>query len=289
MVHQTGFVTTSNVKIDLSEFITNPTVLAAFDEKIILINETQNLMLRANVFHDLTIQTSIIPGEPYTLVLPSANSIYMTIGNDLDGRSIYSDNFNPGTAKIFSEYDDLLRVPVNHKGTNMPLLRFYDKNILDLNNNTINDFILSSSKIDPLYAVRSFDRLNVELYFFLDGVSGNYTALLTDKNENAVESTFSSFYSHNNVEWYNFFDEYTCPGDENATDPRTRDNLEVAVPFYTTEGLSDLCNLTVNPITLTSEHLPRLSKFRINVELKYDSDIMCLGGTSVTPRKLPYA
>ena len=68
------------MKIDLSEFITNPTVVAAFDEKIILINETQNLMLRANVFHDLTIQTSIIPGEPYTLVLPSANSIYMTIG-----------------------------------------------------------------------------------------------------------------------------------------------------------------------------------------------------------------
>jgi hypothetical protein len=251
-------VRTSGAVMSLDPFIINPTAVAAFEGIVVLINQTHNLKLSKDGDQNVDIDFKFTPGKDYTLFFPVATSIVLkTVGN-------LGESYEPGDYQVFTWLYNHTRLPVHsQQDTKIDL---FSKNITST----------------PKFSHKAFDREDVTLFFFEVEVVGEYTVLITDKDSKPVEATFFSFYSHNNVEWYRFDGgNDTCPGDEEFYYPHTRTDLLVAVPFYTNQSLSDVCTNTSRPITPTSEFLKRLSHFRLEVDVKFDSDILCVGGSSV--------
>jgi hypothetical protein len=205
------------------------------------------------------VPVNLDPSQAYTFSFPHGKTLSLSFTS-----TPVTSGMTPGYNQLLDFLNDKSRVPV-HSQQEINMLLF-DKNNIET--------------YYPCFEHVALDRSDVTLFFFNE--SGVFTSLLTDSNNNGVETIFSSFFNHNNVEWYRFEGTNTsCPGDEEYQSPISLEDLEIAVPFYTNESVSLDCNDTARPITPTRDFVRRLSFFRVELDVQFSTDILCVGGSSV--------
>lgn len=245
----------------LNSIVSNASIVSAWRNHILLLSDSDNKIVSIGTSVS-SVTVTFDSSADYIFVHPFGVSTQIEISDK--GVSLPC-LFLPGNHTIFAKLNNFAsRVPVHHQA--LPQLILYSSS---KNESTVSKFVHSA-----------LDRHDTYLFFFDD--VGDFTALIVDEENKPLETSFKSFYSHSNIEWYRFsWNNSFCPGDEEYEYPTTLDSLEIAVPFYTNESLSATCDLTNKPITLPGTFLQRLSHFRLDVSVQYSSDTLCVGGSSV--------